>query len=685
MPTCSIVVPVYNRASLTRQCLDALLTYLPTEYPVEIIVVDDASTDSTPALLASYGDRVRVVTHAVNTGYSRACNDGAAVATGDYLVFLNNDVLPQVGWLDALVRYAETHPAAGIVGAKLLYADGTIEHAGMVIGYDSIPRVLYAGFPADHPAVNRSRRFQVVTGACMLVRRDCFAALGGFDPQLTHYYEDVDLCLRAGQLGYEVHYCHESVLVHLTSVSEGRLADGVVNQQRFLARWAGRIEPDEMRYYVEDSLLQVRYPALYPLEFEVSPLLAAISPASRDAGPLLRRRAEHVYRLLTENTRLKVELQELSARLHALRAPAPGAPAGPALTRNGHTANEARASGPLCVLLTNYQLAERTGSELYVRDVALALRLRGHRPLVFSPVLGPVAHELAAQGVPVVSDLDRLPAVPDLIHGQHHVPTMLALLHCPGVPAVYFCHGVQPWQERPPRFPRIVRYVAVGEPTLEHVLQTCAVPAEQVDLILNFVDLDRFRPRPPLPSRPRRALVFNNHASERTFLPAIREACARLGVVVDAIGLGVGAPVAAPERLLPQYDLVFAVGRAALEAMAVGAAVVLCGPEGLGPLVSRAEFARLRAYNFGYRTLTRPHTPEAIVAEIARYDAAEAAAVSAEVRATAGLDRAIEQIEATYWRALADYARLGYPPTGEAELRTVAGYLRWLLPYLTPR
>ena len=178
MPDCSIVIPVYNHASVTRQCLNALLENPPQDVECEIVVVDDASTDITPELLASYGSQITGIRHQQNRGFAHACNDGAAAASGELLVFLNNDILPRPGWLEALVRYARAHPAAAVVGSKLLYPDGTIQHAGVVIcRSDRYPRHLYRGFPGEHPAVNVSRTLQVVTAACMSMDHEADQAL----------------------------------------------------------------------------------------------------------------------------------------------------------------------------------------------------------------------------------------------------------------------------------------------------------------------------------------------------------------------------------------------------------------------------------------------------------------------------------------------------------------------------
>ena len=331
----------------------------------------------------------------------------------------------------------------------------------------------------------------------------------------------------------------------------------------------------------------------------------------------------------------------------------------------------------LTVLITNNTLANRAGSELYVRDIATALLKRGHTPIAFSTVLGDVARELREATIPVIDSLDALTTPPDIIHGQHHLETMMALLHFPSTPAIYFCHGWLPWEEAPPRFPRILRYVAVDYTCRDRLVLENAIPEERVKVLLNFVDLERFKPRSPLPSRPERALIFSNNANEQTHIRAVRDACERAGIALDVMGLSSGKPTAEPEKLLGDYDIVFAKARSALEAMAVGAAVVLCDVSGLGPMVTTCELDRLRPLNFGIRTLNESISVDAISGEIAKYDSGDAALVSQRIRAAAGREAVVDELLSLYEKVIAEHAALDRRDWA-AESRAAAGYLRWL-------
>jgi GT2 family glycosyltransferase len=322
----SVIVPVHGRAQLTQRCLDMVLAELPAE--AELLVVDDASPDETPGLLAGYGDAIGSVRLEENVGFARACNEGADRADGELLVFLNNDVEPIAGWLEALRRHAEANPRAAAVGAKLLYPNGTVQHAGVVFGQDGYPHHLYAGFPGEHPAVNRSRPLQAVTGACLLVCRTAFEAAGGFDPGYLNSLEDVDLCLRLGEGGGEIHYCHEAVLVHLESASRGRSDRFERSVALYRERWRERVRRDDLDIYLADGLLAVEYHESYPLRIALDPELAVV-----DRGP-----EEEIERLLEAHARQSSDLLQEVVRLTAV--------AGGAESLGGRKKAEGNGNGP---------------------------------------------------------------------------------------------------------------------------------------------------------------------------------------------------------------------------------------------------------------------------------------------------------------------------------------------------
>jgi hypothetical protein len=321
----------------------------------------------------------------------------------------------------------------------------------------------------------------------------------------------------------------------------------------------------------------------------------------------------------------------------------------------------------LHIIITNAFIENWSGSELYVRDLATELIKRGHTPIIYSPRLGKLAEELRSKSIPVVKELNSIGAEPDLIHGQHHLETMTALSHFPSTPAVFFCHGWLPWEETPPFHPRIIQYVTVSDALHDRLVYECGIPAEKVTTILNFVDLERFRPRPPLPASPKRALVFSNQVNESNSLGVVRESCARSGMGMDVIGYGSGNPSYNPEAQLGNYDIIFARGRAALEGLAIGAAVICCDLEGAGQMVTSQNLEWLRRNNFGIRVLNRPITADILSAEIQRYDPVDALEVSRKVRATAGLAEAVDQILDVYNTTLDGWANnRQQDPAGES-------------------
>lgn len=324
--------------------------------------------------------------------------------------------------------------------------------------------------------------------------------------------------------------------------------------------------------------------------------------------------------------------------------------------------NEQDCMKNLRILITCETLDGRGGTELYIRDVALSLLRLGHRPFVYASRLGEVATEIRDMTIPVVDRLDALTFTPSLIYGQHHLPTMMALLRFADVPAVYVCHDWYGQNAFAPRFPRILRFVAVDVTCRDRLVCEDGVDESRVMLLPNSVDLNRFERRPALPTQPRRALVFGNYTRENPHLKALRAACARRGVQLDVIGELMNNSVARPEEVLKNYDIVFAKGRAALEALAVGAAVIIySGIRFLGPMVRAADVERLLPLNLGIRAMGDALAPEELAAgverELGQYDPLDAARATELVRARAGQAASMHAIAEMCEAVVAEYAQ----------------------------
>ena len=245
-PRASIVVPVHGKLDLTLACLRALAASGDAA-PFEVIVVDDASTDSTPQVLPDIPG-LRYKRHAANVGFIGACNAGAAMARGEFLVFLNNDTLVQPRWLDALLATFTLFPDTGLAGSKLVYPDGRLQEAGGLV-YRSGRAANYGRFgdPTD-PRYNYVRETDYCSGAALAIPAALFRELGGFDRHyMPAYYEDTDLGMRVREAGWKVRYQPASVVVHLEGASagtdprKGMKAWQPVNEARFRERWAARL------------------------------------------------------------------------------------------------------------------------------------------------------------------------------------------------------------------------------------------------------------------------------------------------------------------------------------------------------------------------------------------------------------------------------------------------------------
>ena len=242
-PRVSIVIPVHNKFELTYGCINSIVNS-QTDASYELIVVDDSSSDET--LLASliFMGGCSVVRTPKNEGFVGACNTGLALARGEFVLFLNNDTIVNDGWLDALVETLDRDSRIGIVGSRLLFADGVLQESGGIIWRDGSGWNWGRGENKENPLYSFMRDADYVSGAALMIRHDLVKQLNGFDELYAPaYYEDTDLCFRAREAGYRVVVQPKSTIVHLegqscgTSTTSGMKRYQVVNARKFRHRW----------------------------------------------------------------------------------------------------------------------------------------------------------------------------------------------------------------------------------------------------------------------------------------------------------------------------------------------------------------------------------------------------------------------------------------------------------------
>jgi GT2 family glycosyltransferase len=201
---------------------------------------------------------LRVLTNPENLGFIASCNRGAHAATGEFVVFLNDDTVPLEGWLGALLGTFMTHPDAGVVGGRLLFADGRLQEAGCYVFEDGRAANFGRGeYDVDHPLFGYVRPVDYCSGALLATRRSTFQELGGFDLRyLPAYYEDTDYCMAVRQVGLQVYYQPEATVVHTeggtsgTDLQSGAKRHQLRNRTTFRDKWraelARRCEPPNL-------------------------------------------------------------------------------------------------------------------------------------------------------------------------------------------------------------------------------------------------------------------------------------------------------------------------------------------------------------------------------------------------------------------------------------------------------
>jgi GT2 family glycosyltransferase len=240
-PRISFIIPVFNGLQLTKSCLDSLRQTVDLSEH-EVIIVDDQSTDGTREYLAGLPESpFRVLASDRRRGYAASNNVAADVARGEWLCLLNNDTVLRPHWLEPMLRAFQRFPNAGLVGnVQRNPRTGRYDHMGTI--FTDNGSAIHFGSDFWFRPFRGYTRWKAVTAACCLIRRKVFLDAGGFDEQYMNGGEDVDLCLRLGQGGYQHYVANQSVIDHYVSSSEGRHAFSSQNMERLLQQWRSHVQ-----------------------------------------------------------------------------------------------------------------------------------------------------------------------------------------------------------------------------------------------------------------------------------------------------------------------------------------------------------------------------------------------------------------------------------------------------------
>jgi GT2 family glycosyltransferase len=404
----SIVIVTYGQREVTERCLRSLEACLGDRLgrDFELVLVDNASPDDTPDLLRAWSGRATVALLEANRNFAGGCNEGARLARGEVLIFLNNDTEVVPGALEALVDQA-LEPGVAAAGCRLLFPDGTAQHAGVAFLRNAagavMPQHVFHHQDGDLPVARATWETDCVTAACLAVRASAFHAVGGFDEGYRNGLEDVDLCLKLRVAGHTIVYRGDIAFVHHEGASRGqgnglwatpeRLAAMRDNDVRFVRTWGQLLDEDEaLAAELWDARLQDR-----PVPVGSEPATVVIEgqpggwgPAADESRALLQAcAAAGVPVAARDNPFPRVTARlgatETAALAVALaRAPVPGAlrivvPAGNA---------DRHALDATCVVRATSRGDFRAAGAIWAATPALAAELGG---TFVPPAIAPVA------------------------------------------------------------------------------------------------------------------------------------------------------------------------------------------------------------------------------------------------------------------------------------------------------
>jgi hypothetical protein len=249
-----VIIPTMWKDGFILKLISNLLSH--SEIEIRVTLIDTLKRDrplEIKGFAEGFANKLEIIEWGEVFNYSKVNNIAAKNSQSDYLLFLNDDVLPLTSdWLEYMIAYAH-FSRVGAVGAQLLYPSGSIQHGGVALGLRGTADHMYRNFPynssAAHGSANWTREVSAVTAACVLIPRNVFEEVGGFNESYTTAYQDVDLCLKISRAGYSIVQSQNSILLHHESASRGSTYD-IQDRNRFLQKWMINFHRDP--YSIED-------------------------------------------------------------------------------------------------------------------------------------------------------------------------------------------------------------------------------------------------------------------------------------------------------------------------------------------------------------------------------------------------------------------------------------------------
>jgi hypothetical protein len=307
------------------------------------------------------------------------------------------------------------------------------------------------------------------------------------------------------------------------------------------------------------------------------------------------------------------------------------------------------------ILITNLGVSGNSGTELYVKELAIELKSRGHNIEIYTLFLGNPFIELIIENINVVNSLNLLKYKPDIIHSHHNILTYKVTSYFKYTPVIFFIHDRISSLDHPFLHENIIKYIAVDLNCRERYLTESDLKENDIDIIFNWYNPKRFVIKDEFNLIPKKALLFSNYINKGKIYDEINAACQFLNIELDIIGMKSGYQHNKPELILKNYDIVFAKAKAGIEALATANALIVCDFTGLGGMVTPENVEHFKNFNFGMKLMSKPINKDLIITEIKKYKVSDIEYVSKYIRSTSNFYDIVSEIESAYNNAIREF------------------------------